>query len=281
MKRQPHRLFGVIGSPLGHTLSPYMHNAAFRKLKLNAAYLPFAIKKDKLKEAMAAFRSPPIAGFNVTIPFKSECIRYIDSIDPVAKKIGAVNTVVVKNKRLKGYNTDYSGFIRSIKEDLKFRPEGKRVFVFGAGGAARAVVFGLLKEGASSISIYDIVGKKAKALSKSAKKSFKRTAVKSCSAREIKNLVKEADLLINCTPLGMKKGDSLPVDIKFLHKKIKVYDIVYNPLETKLIKSARKKGIKAAGGINMLLYQGAEAFELWTKKKAPIALMRKVLLEHL
>ena len=281
MKKQPHKLFGLVGYPIGHSLSPNMHNAAFNKLNINAAYLPFQIKPNKLREGIDALVETGVSGFNVTIPFKSKCIKYLDSVEPVAREIGAVNTVVVKSNKLIGYNTDYLGFLKSLKEDLKFSPRKKRALILGAGGAARAICFGLCKESVRSVYIYDIVDKKAEQLALSAKESFEDIEIVSCQKKDIKDIIKGVDLVVNCTPLGMNKKDSLPIDKKLLHRKLKLYDIVYNPLETALVKAAKSKGIKAVGGLNMLLYQGALAFELWTGKKAPINLMRKELLGNL
>ncbi|NQT95530.1 MAG: shikimate dehydrogenase [Candidatus Omnitrophica bacterium] len=276
-----YKLFGIIGFPIKHTLSPYMHNAAFNKLKIAAAYLPFEVKKAKLKEAISSLKENGLSGFNVTIPFKSACMKYLDKIEPTSKAIGAVNTVIVKGKKLIGYNTDYTGFIRSLKEELKFKPKGKTIFIVGAGGAARAACFGLAKEGAKKIYAYDIIKPKAKELVKGAKRVFRNCDIDVCSKKDVKDAICDSDLLVNCTPLGMGKSDPLPIDIKFLHKGIKVYDVVYTPLETKLIKLSKQKGIKACGGAGMLLYQGVVAFELWTKKKAPVTLMRKALLDNL
>ena len=280
-KKQLHKLFGLVGYPIGHSLSPHMHNVAFKKLNINAAYLPFQIKPNKLREGIDALIETGVSGFNVTIPFKSRCIKYLDSIEPVAKDIGAVNTVVVKKDKLIGYNTDYLGFLMSLKEDLKFIPRKKKILILGAGGAARAICFGLCKEAAKSIYVYDIIDKKAKQLVSSAKKSFEDIEIVACQKKDIKDIIKSIDLIVNCTPLGMNKKDLLPIDAKLLHKGLKLYDVVYNPLKTALVIAACKKGIKASNGLGMLLYQGALAFELWTGKKAPINLMKKELISNL
>jgi shikimate dehydrogenase len=275
------KLYGIIGCPVSHSLSPYMHNAAFNRLGIDAVYLPFEVEKKNLKNTIAALRKSNITGFNVTIPFKSECIKYLDNIDAAARNIGAVNTVVSKNKKLIGYNTDCEGFIKSLKADLKFNPRGKKTLILGAGGAARAVVFALAKEGSSAIYIYDIINKKAEILARDIKNIFAKKNVKPCAKNKIGEIIRGCNLIVNCTPLGMKKQDPMPLDLNLLHKGLLLYDIVYTPLETKLIKAARKKGIRAIGGIGMLLYQGVLAFELWTNKKAPVSLMKKELLKKL
>jgi shikimate dehydrogenase len=280
-KRFSHKLYGLIGNPVAHSLSPYMHNAAFFKLNIDAAYLPFLVKKGKLKQAISALKATGISGFNVTVPFKSECIKYLDKIDPLAKAIGAVNTVINKNGRLIGYNTDCMGFLRSIKEDLGFDPIKKNIFVLGAGGVSRAIAFGLAQCKANRIIIYDIMPVKARYLTADIKKNFPDIDILLARKEDIPRFIGACHLLVNCTPIGMKPKDPLPVRAKLLHKNLKVYDVVYTPLKTRLIRAAEKKSVKAAGGINMLLYQGVLAFELWTGRKAPVALMRKELLKQL
>ena len=280
-KRFSHKLYGLIGNPVAHSLSPYMHNAAFSKLNIDAAYLPFLVEKGKLRQAISALKRTGISGFNVTVPFKSECIKYLDKIDPLAKAIGAVNTVVNKNGKLIGYNTDCTGFLRSVKEDLRFSPKGRDIFLLGAGGAARAVAFGLAKSNVKTIIIYDIMPLKVKSLITDVKKSFPSINIISSSIKDMSRLIQNCRLLVNCTPLGMRPQDPLPLNTKLLHRGLKVYDIVYTPLKTRFIKAARLRSIKAVNGINMLLYQGVLAFELWTGRKAPVCLMRKELLNNL
>lgn len=281
MRRTPIKLYGIIGFPIEHSLSPFMHNAAFARLKIDAVYLPFSVPKNRLKEAISALKRNGIAGFNITVPFKSESIRYLDGIEPTAKMIGAVNTVVAKNGKLIGYNTDCAGFIRSLKEELHFRPEGKGAFILGAGGAARAVCFGLAEEKAAALYIYDVITAKAKALAGNIRSHFPECGARAVSKRQIARCLKDCRLLVNCTPLGMKGRGPLPIDVRLLHRGLKVYDIVYTPVKTKLVKVARRKGISAVGGVGMLLYQGAEAFRLWTKRRPPLALMKKELLNNL
>lgn len=280
-KRFSHKLYGLIGNPVEHSLSPYMHNAAFSRLNIDAAYLPFLVEKGKLRQAISALKRTGISGFNVTVPFKSECIKYLDRIDPLAKAIGAVNTVVNKDRKLIGYNTDCTGFLRSVKEDLRFSPKGRDIFLLGAGGAARAVAFGLAKSNAKTIMIYDIMPLKVNALITDVKKSFPAVDIIASGFKDMPRLIQGCRLLVNCTPVGMRSKDPLPIEAKLLHKGLKVYDIVYTPLKTRLVKTAEGKSIKAVNGINMLLYQGVLAFELWTGRKAPVSLMRKELMDNL
>ena len=280
-KKNSFSYYGIIGYPVKHTLSPYMHNAAFNKLGIKAVYVPFSVRPELLKEAFIFLKECGISGFNITIPHKSEAMRHIDEVEPVARAIGAVNTVLVKGGKLIGYNTDYTGFLRSLKEELKFIPKSKTVLVMGAGGASRAVSFGLASHGAKNIYIYDVMAERADDLAQRIGKCFLQARVRSISGQEIADCAANSELFVNCTPLGMKKDDPLPVDAAFLHKGLKLYDIAYTPAETKLVKAAKQKGVKACGGIGMLLYQGVEAFEIWTGKKAPVELMRRELVKHL
>lgn len=270
------RVYGLLGYPISHTLSPAMHNAAFSHLGLNAVYLPFEVRPEELKDVLKALVAIGAGGLNVTIPHKESCIQYLDGLDKQAKSIGAVNTIVIKKGRLWGYNTDCKGFLKSLKRDLGLQPRDLRVFILGAGGGARAVVTGLAMGGAKQILVKDLIYTRAKRLVGDIRKHFP-----NCQAEVTKGLpgseLETVDLLVNATPVGMKKDDPLLVEPKFLHPRLKVYDLVYNPPHTKLLRAAKARGLQACGGLGMLLYQGAYAFELWTGKKAPVEVMRKAL----
>ncbi|MFH0731384.1 MAG: shikimate dehydrogenase [Candidatus Omnitrophota bacterium] len=281
MQNSKLKIYGVIGYPLGHTLSPYMHNDAFSKLKIKAIYLPLSVEPKNLKSAINTLKTAGICGFNVTIPFKTSCMRYLDRIDKLVSMIGAVNTVVLKKNKLSGYNTDAAGFIKSLKADLGFSPKGKSVFVLGAGGAARAVCFALAKEGAREIFIVDVIKSKAVSLARNIRKNFPKCLIEVVTTSQSHNVTSRADLIVNATPLGMKKTDPLPINPKLLRKGLAVYDLVYNPSPTKLVKAAKAKGVNAANGLGMLLYQGAEAFKLWTRRKAPVEVMKQALERHI
>ncbi len=272
-------IFGIIGFPLKHTLSPHFQNAALAYLGLDARYIPFETAPSRLKDVVRSLKALGARGINVTIPHKQAVLKLLDSISPEAKGIGAVNTVVFRGGRTKGYNTDGEGFIRSLKSDLKVDPKGKAVFLFGCGGAAQAIAFVLAREGARSIAFVDQVEERAKALSLKIGKRFRKCAVKQVpfSAARIDKEVLVSDLLVNTTPVGMHKGDGCVVSPKALHAKLAVYDIVYNPPVTLLVREAKKRGLKAANGLGMLLYQGVLSFELFTGKKAPVAVMRGAL----
>ena len=268
-------IVGLIGHPVEHSFSPPMHNAAFDALGLNYAYVAFDVNPNDLQSAIEGATSLNIKGFNVTIPHKIEVIRHLDELDEVAGLIGAVNTIDFKN--LKGYNTDGIGAIKAIEEVTKVK--GKNVVVAGAGGASRAISFYLAKFGAASITILNRNVEKAQSLARDVSKSDLIDEVKSDSISQITSHLSNADILVDTTPLGMDPHiDDEPIaKADVMHEDLVVFDAVYNPNETVLIKEAIKAGAKPVYGIKMLLYQGAESFEIWTGKKAPIDVMEKAL----
>jgi shikimate dehydrogenase len=254
-----------------------MHNAAFKYLGMNAVYLPFEVNPKDLKNAVLGISALGIGGVNVTIPHKEAVINYLDSLTYEAKTTGAVNTIVNKNNRLIGHNTDVFGFARSLKEDLKFNPRGRAAFIIGAGGAAKAVVFALAMGGARRIILTDKIDERALTLACEVElKTGCECIALRMNSRGIPDMILNSQLLVNATPCGMKAGDPVAINPDFLHRGLCVFDLVYNR-DTGLLKAARAKGIKTTGGLNMLLYQGAKAFELWTGKKAPVETMRKTL----
>jgi shikimate dehydrogenase len=270
------QIYGIIGYPVRHSFSPQMHNAAFKAAKLNARYLAFEVTPHNLSEALSGIRSLGICGLNITIPHKEAVASLIDSLDPTAKLIGAVNTIHLKDGKLIGYNTDGRGFIRALKEELKIIPAGRRFFIFGAGGAARAVGFNLAKEGAKKIAFYDALRPKAEKLALDLRHNFPNCKVQIASGLPLP-LLEDFDCLVNATPCGMKNSDPLIVDPRFFHPGLIVCDLIYNPLRTKLLKAAQAKRLKTMNGLGMLLYQGVISWEIWTGKKAPVGIMKKVL----
>lgn len=266
------KIVGIIGCPLGHTLSPAMHNAAFRKLGIDYEYIPFEVEPEDLKEALSGLRALHIAGFNVTIPHKEAIVPLLDEVTKLARTIGAVNTVQNQEGKLVGYNTDGPGFIESLKEDANFEPEGKSAVVLGAGGASRAVSTMLSEAGVKSLTIADVVEEKAKELSEYLGEPCRFVKINSF---ELKTLIEEADLLVNTTPIGMSpkiNASPLPEKVK-LNKNALVYDLVYNPEETKLLKVAKAAGCKTCSGLGMLVRQGALAFSVFTGEEAPVDIM--------
>lgn len=272
----PPKIYGLIGYPLKHSLSPIMHNAAFRALKINAKYQLFPLKEKELKDFLKNLEEKNIYGLNVTIPYKEKVILFLDNISKEAKLIGAVNTIKVLRHRLAGFNTDGEGFLRHLVRDLRFNPKGKIIAIIGAGGASRALSVYLAQKKPKAITIYDIDKKRAKALINNLKRNFKDIDFKIADTVAKLNIQK-SDLLVNATPIGMKETDPGLVDKRFIHKNLLVYDLIYNPKKTRLLKLAKAKGAKVSNGLGTLLYQGARSFELWTGKTAPIEIMRETL----
>jgi shikimate dehydrogenase len=270
-------IYGVIGWPIKHSLSPAMHNAAFKELGIEAEYKLFEVRPEELGNFI--LNRKDAAGFNVTVPHKEKCMVLLDSIDPMAASIGAVNTIVIKSGKLAGYNTDGLGFIAALEKDLGFSVKGKSVFVLGSGGASRAVSFSLAASGAKKIILTDLFLDKVKLLAENVKKVHPECKVDIVESKKIYREMdlNEADLLVNATPIGLKESDPVLFDKSVFRKGLAVYDLVYNPEKTKLVKLAQDSGLKASGGLGMLLYQGAESFRLWTGKNAPIDIMRKAL----
>jgi shikimate dehydrogenase len=265
---------GIIGDPIEHTVSPAMHNAAFRELSLDYVYVPFRVKAENISQAVLGLRALNIRGLNVTIPHKKAVLSILDEIDPLAERIGAVNTLVNNNSLLKGYNTDASGFIKSLEAE-KVKTENKNVVILGAGGSARAIVFILADRGADLI-ILNRHLEPALGLANWIRKTFRReTKALELSNKNLKETLSGADIVVNTTSVGMapQSGESL-VPGRLWKKDLTVVDIVYNPLQTRLLTEAAGRGAKTISGLEMLVWQGAAAFELWTGKKAPIEVMR-------
>ncbi|MDP3142448.1 MAG: shikimate dehydrogenase [Candidatus Omnitrophota bacterium] len=259
------KIFGVVGFPVRHSLSPLMHNAVFKCLGVNAAYKPFEVKPEDLKNFVLALKRNHIFGLNVTIPHKESIIPFLPVVRDtpgLAHLIGAVNTVRFEDGKPVGYNTDGLGFVRALKS-LGFDFKDKKVALFGAGGAAKAVAFNMAEEKASSIHIYDLNSVRCEELVKRLKTKFPRQ-IRLADSVEALNISK-CDILINATPVGMH-DDRLLVPVEYLHKELFVYDLVYNPKgrkTTRLIAEAKKKGLKAHDGIWMLVFQGAIASKIW------------------
>lgn len=270
------QLYGLIGYPVKHSLSAVMHNRAFKHLGIDAEYKLFEVKPNELKDFFDNFRKNRVSGINITIPHKTKSMYFMDDLSNGAKLIEAINTVTLKGDRLIGYNTDGIGFVRALKEDLNFDPKGKIAFIFGAGGAGRAVSFSLVKEGLDRILLTDIDGNRAAVLARDIEKKTDKEAIAiECKSKAVMELVLNSDLLVNATPCGMKKGDAELLPEDFLHSGLYVFDLIYNPKETPLIKQALKRNLKAVNGLGMLVYQGAASFQLWTGRVAPLEVMRK------
>ena len=266
------KVLGLLGWPVEHSLSPAMHNAAFKHLGLDCCYLTFPVKPELLKDAVKAVRALDLTGVNVTVPHKEKVIPFLDKVDKEAAFIGAVNTIVNQGDKLTGYNTDGRGFMRSLSE-ARISVKNKNVLIVGAGGASRAIGY-YLCQSASKLFLYDIDIKKAGKLIGALKKINNNVF----PAGNINNL-DQYDVIINATPLGLKKGDSLPVNVNLLKPKHVVCDLIYK--STPLLQRASRKGCRTLNGLGMLLWQGVFAFELWTGKKPPVEVMRKALTKNL
>ena len=256
-----------------------MQTAAFHALKINAEYKIFEVKPEELDDFLKSLSDGNIYGLNITIPYKEVVLNYLQWKSPEVRFIDAANTIIVKDKNyLEGWNTDGIGFYRDLTIDLKFNLSDNKVIVLGAGGAAKAVTNQLARHGAKTIVIYDIDKDKSLKLADKINKEFPKC--KALSMGSIEGLdIKNIDLLINATPIGMKDADPCLIKAEMLHKNLFVYDLIYNPPETKLLALAKKTGARTANGLGMLLHQGARSFELWTAQKAPIEIMRRALNE--
>lgn len=278
------KLAGIIGYPIAHSISPQMHNAALEHLGLNWKYVPFEVKPEGLKNAVEGFRAEGLIGFNVTIPHKEAILPLLDEVEKLPKKIGAVNTVKNENGRLVGYNTDGPGFIESLKLDAKIDPKGKKIVLLGAGGAAKACAATLAEVGASSITITDIAEKKAQYLVDYLSSLYE-SEIKFArfGGEHLAQALSSADIIVNATPIGMHPNeDESPIgEDTELRAQSTVFDLVYNPPETKLMRMAEAKGCKVVNGLGMLVRQGALSLTLWTGQPAPVDVMWKAAKEAL
>jgi len=261
-------LYGVLGKQIGHSLSPVMHNAAFSATGLNAVYLAF--EAEDIGGCIKGIKALGIKGASITIPFKTAVIPYLSDIDPLARRIGAVNTIVNENGRLKGYNTDALGALKALEEEIRL--PGMTCLIIGAGGAARAIG-SLLREKGVSITVANRSSGRGEELARSL----------GCPYISFEKIGKrKTDILINTTPVGMyPQVDQCPVPEHVLEQGMVVMDIIYNPLETRLLRIARARGCTAISGIQMFLHQGAEQFRLWTGIDPPLEVMSHAVNEAL
>lgn len=281
------KLIGIFGDPVAHTLSPVIHNAAFESLGLDFVYVPFGVRPGELEAAVGALRALGMPGVNLTIPHKEKVIGFLDGVDEDARAVGAVNTVVNRGGKLTGYNTDGEGFLRSLEGETGFDCEGKKIIILGAGGASRGILASIAKRKPERVIVANRTLERAELLVKEFKEKFKglKTDAVELDEATLGPALKEADLLVNTTSIGMEGSqggrEPLSFTIENLPDTAVVSDIVYRPLVTGLIKSAEERGLKTLRGLGMLVGQGALSFELWTGKKAPVHVMRQAALEAL
>lgn len=282
------RILGIFGHPITHSLSPKMQNAALKAagLEREFIYLAFNIVPNDLEKALEALKVLGAKGVNVTIPHKEAVIPYLDELDAHAEAVQAVNVIVHDQGKLIGYNTDGVGFIRSLKEDAGIGPKGKKILVLGAGGAAKAVSIALASAGAGKIAIVNRTMERALSLAEKLSVWGEKPLTYDFSDKYLDNLKEEiikSEIIVNTTSVGLYPPElSLLTDFQeLIHPGQLVADIIYNPKETLLLKQAKRKGCKILSGSGMLVYQGAEAFRLWTGLDAPVKIMRKVLEDEL
>ncbi|TKB12394.1 shikimate dehydrogenase [Desulforhopalus sp. IMCC35007] len=271
------KLYVLLGNPLGHTISPPMHNLAFEKLSMDCCYFPVEVSAEDLGTVFKGLSKMNVGGLNVTIPHKIGIMDFLDAIDPIAATIGAVNTICMENGKSKGFNTDGEGFIQSLEEEANISVAGKRFFIIGAGGAARAISMTLAFKGAEHIFLYNRTQEKAQSLVSEINEKIRHCAEAVGSEIHFqKEALGSCHILVNSTSIGMHPDiDALPIDPSFLQKELIVADIVYNPRETKLLQVAKEKGCLTVAGLGMLIYQGVAAFKLWTGIEPPVVEMRE------
>lgn len=262
------QLYGILGDPIGHSLSPVMHNAAFAAVNYPGVYLAFEV--NDLAEALTGAKALNLKGLSITIPHKVKALNLVDKLDETARRIGALNTIINRNGNLYGFNSDSPGAMAALAEKTAIKD--KNVAIIGAGGAARALAYGVKSKG-GILTIYNRSLPKARQLASEVEVSF-------LPLMEFGN--KPCDILINTTSVGMTPNyNDIPVELQTLNKNMIVMDIVYNPLKTALLKAADKIGCMTVDGVSMFVYQGALQFEMWTGIKAPVDIMRKTVLKAL
>jgi shikimate dehydrogenase len=275
-------IVGLFGHPVRHTFSPTMHNAAFEALGMDMVYLPFDVRPSDLLRAVAGLAALGIRGVNVTIPHKQAVLPLVDELSEEAALIGSVNTIRVEGGRLSGHNTDAWGFEAALRRACGAGLAGRHLFVMGAGGASRAVCFQAALSGAAGIVIADIDAERARGLAGAVAPRFPACRIEACTSTDpdLRDRLRNADLVVNATPAGMKPDDPLPLEPAWLAPGTFVYDLIYNPLETRFLREARARGLEALNGIGMLVLQGARSFEIFTGVEPPVDVMFRVLEER-
>jgi shikimate dehydrogenase len=267
-------VYGIIGDPIDHVISPLIQNAAFQSAGIDAVYVPFHVRKSSLRSAIDGLRSLGIRGFNVTAPHKLQVMHCLDNLDHLAVEIGAVNTVLNENGSLCGYNTDGLGALKAL-EEAGATIEGRSCLLFGAGGASRAIAHTLASH-VESIIIVNRTVAKARQLERRLQRNFRiKTKTLSLTSGTLRHFIEESDLIVNASSMGMNGRANPPVKSGWFRKEQYVFDCVYKPVETKLLKLAADNDARTINGLDLVVNQGACSFELWTRRAAPITEMRK------
>ncbi len=272
------KLYGVIGDPVGHSLSPVMHNDLYELYSVDATYLAFHITPENLQNAVKGFKVNNLAGLSVTVPHKTTIMPLLDEIDPLAQAIGAVNTIVNENGRLIGYNTDGIGYLEGIKKELSSLTD-KKVLLIGAGGAARAIYFTMAQAGMKNIDITNRTISHAEYLVENCPFPSNSQVL---SLKEAEEQLSNYDLIVQTTLIGMHPDvEASPISVENIKPTAFVSDIIYSPLETKILREAKQKGARIQNGLPMFVYQGALQFEKWTGIFPDTDRMQSVCLKHL
>jgi len=276
------KIYAVLGDPIGHSMSPVMHNAAFRALGMPDRYHAFRVHQQDLRDAIYGAKALGFGGLNLTIPLKEEALKYVDP-DPIAARIGAVNTIDFADG-IQGYNTDGIGAMRAL-EDVGVGVAGKNILIIGAGGASRAIAFQFAYSG-GEITIANRTEERADKLARDLRTGLEEldrsSHVRSIGLDRVASEIADADILINATSIGMHPDvGASPVSPDLLRPELVVFDIVYNPLHTRLLSEAEQRGAIAIGGVRMLVHQGAEAFRIWTGREPPVDVMFEAVVQEL
>lgn len=269
--------FAVLGHPVRHSLSPLLHNAAFAALKWNAVYLAFDVAPERLPDALAGLNAAGFGGVNLTLPLKETAFRILPARDASAERVRSVNTVAFTPRGMVGHSTDGEGFLRATQDAFGESPEGRSVFVLGAGGAGRAVAVTAAAAGARSVTLADTEPGRAEAAAASVREGGWPCAAGAVPAGRAAEAARDCDWIVQATPLGLRPGDALPLPAEAFRPGQNVFDLVYGRAETPLVRTARAAGARAANGLDMLLYQGVRSFEIWTGRTPPIGQMRETL----
>src|SRR5690554_6469684 len=277
------KLYALFGDPVGHSLSPFFQNEAFKTLGINAVYFPFTVKAEDLAGAVAAIRHLNMGGVNLTIPHKEAVIPLLDKVEGDAVLSGSVNTIVNRNGELTGYSTDGEGFLLSLQQEAGFDPRGKTCVLLGAGGAARAVAFRLAREGLAALYLVNRGAERAAALREDLRKRLDFPAEYVASRPELEKAAAAADLVINATPVGMyPESHRMPAfPLEYCRSGCLVCDLVYRPLATMWLKKAGEMGLSVLGGLGMLIYQGMLSCQLWTGRMPEEEPLRAVVMKIL
>ncbi|MDE2841780.1 MAG: shikimate dehydrogenase [Chloroflexota bacterium] len=267
---------GIIGYPIGHSMSPVFQQAALDECGVDANYAAYQVAPDEVEGFVNGLRQPGIMGINVTVPHKLAVMPFLDEIDDWATEAGAVNTIVNRDGRLMGHNTDGYGFLRALREGAGFDPQRRRTLILGAGGAARGVVLALAREGVGELTIANRTPERAENLALLGQNRGVTARAIPLEGADLSGAAASAELIVNCTSIGMTHGpgeDETPLPGDAIPATALVNDLVYNPLQTRLLREAAQAGAKTLGGIQMLVYQGAASFEMWLERPAPVSVM--------